>query len=104
MDTIEESEQNEVEHDNSESHSGASSSSDTGGESVYVASKSQDFVSQFETEDTKLLSSEQLERIVLLQKVQVLELKKKKLELQISNSNPILFDISALNASNVLNI
>lgn len=76
---------------------------DIGGESAQA--KSQDFVSQFETEQTKNLSNEQLQRIVFLQKMKVLELQKKKLELEIdATSNPILFDISALNYLNGSNV
>lgn len=105
MDTIEELEQNEVEvYESLESQSGASVASVTEGQSGFIAESSQDFVSKFETEDTKVLSNEQLQRIVLLQKVNVLELQKKKLDLEINNFNPMLIDISALNSSNVSNL
>lgn len=103
MDTIEELKQIEVEvYKSSESQSGTSVASVT--EDQFIAENSQDFVSKFETEDTKMLSNEQLQRIVLLQKVNVLELQKKKLELEINNFNPMLIDISALNSSNVSNL
>lgn len=64
--------------------------------------KSEFFASQFETEDTKGLSNEQLQRIVFLQQIKVLELKHKKLELEVNaETNPVLFDISGLNGLNV---
>lgn len=80
-----------------------SPSSDTGHQLGPITSKSEDILNRFETEDIKLLNFEQLQRFVLLQQLQVLELQKKKLELDAINSNPILFDISALNISNLPN-
>lgn len=69
--------------------------------------QSKSFANQFESEDTKGLSNEQLQRIVFLQQIKVLELQKQKLELEVNAaSNPILFDItglSELNVSNILN-
>lgn len=58
----------------------------------------QDFASQFESDQTKGLSSKQLQRIVLLQQIKVLDLLKTKLE---ADSSPILLDISAFNISNL---
>lgn len=66
--------------------------------------RAEQFVGQFETDQTVLLSNDQLKRIVLLQQVKALDLLNKKLENEINtNSNTILFDMSALNVSNVLN-
>lgn len=99
MKVIEVPEQNKAEGGESD---GLNALMDIGGESGQA--KSQDFVSQFETEQTKGLSNEELQRIVFLQQLKVLELQKKKLELEMNtNSNSILFDISGLNVSNIWN-
>lgn len=64
--------------------------------------EAQNLLDRFETEETKMLTNDQLQRIYFLQKIQVLELKKAKLENEIKNSNQFLFDLSGLNVSNVL--
>lgn len=60
-----------------------------------------DLLKQLETDQTKHLSNEQLQRVVLLRQIKVLELQQKKLEL--TSDVPVLFDISSLNVSNILN-
>lgn len=63
-----------------------------------------ELVNQFETDHTKHLSNEQLQRIVLLRQIKVLELQQKKLELDIGGVDaPVLFDLSSLNDSNFRN-
>lgn len=59
-----------------------------------------DLADPLETDKTKDLSMEQLQRIVLLRQIKVLELKQAKLERDIGASDiPVLFDISSLNVS-----
>lgn len=60
---------------------------------------SQEYMDQFETEQTRNLTNDQLQRIVFLEQIKVLELQKKKLQNDINNPNPLLFDISGLNVS-----
>lgn len=67
-----------------------------------ASAEAQNLLDRFETEETKTLTTDQLQRIIFLQQIQVLELQKKKLENDL-NSNQILFDISGLNVSNVFN-
>lgn len=83
-----------------------SSTSDEGGTGTdELKSRSQAFASKYESEETIFLSNEELKRIVLLQQIKTQELKQKKLELQIAGpKNPFLFDMSALNVSNLSNV
>ena len=62
--------------------------------------KSKAFLERFETEETRFLTNEELQRMLFLKQLNVLDLQQRKLELEINNPNNILFDISGLNLTN----
>lgn len=70
-----------------------------------AVSTNTDMLQLLETSQTECLTNQQLQRVVLLRQIKVLELQQKKLELEIANASdtPVVFDISSLNVSNILN-
>lgn len=79
-----------------------SGAKDPAEEVILVVTNSQKFVEKFETAETKGLSLDQLQRIVLLQQMKVLSLQKTKLENDVAMTiNPTLFDSSTF--SQILN-
>lgn len=60
---------------------------------------SENIVEQYETPETKLLTDQQLQRVILLQQAKVLELQRKRLEtdLQPDKSNEIQFELIGFN-------
>lgn len=62
--------------------------------------KVEGFLNKFETNDAKYLTTEQLQRVALLQRIKIQALKQKKWEMQVNNPN-FSFDFSAFNPLNV---
>lgn len=80
-------------HESEGTVSASSTSTDSEDLPEEIRLKAQEYVSQFETEQTIHLSNGQLKRIILLQQVKALDLLNKKLEQETdTNSNTVLFN------------
>lgn len=79
------------------------SGTDADSEEAETVAEAPNILNQLESEDTRPLTNEQLQRIILLKQIDILDLQKQKLTNEVNNSGPLLLDISGLNVSSILN-